>query len=162
MKTVYLGLGSNLGDREAYLRKALEKLGAAGIRVMRRSAVYETEPQDVRDQPWFLNMAVEAETTLFPLQLLERIQNIERALGRQRRTPKGPRTLDIDILFYGKTGIRSERLTVPHPALAQRRFVLEPLAEIAPDLLHPGTGRTVRELADAITGQQVRKSAIVL
>ena len=162
MKTAYLGLGSNLGDRKAYLRKALEKLEAAGIHVVRRSSVYETEPQDVPDQPWFLNMVVEAATALLPLPLLDRVQQIERALGRRRVTPKGPRTVDIDILLYGKSVIHSARLTVPHPRLTDRRFVLEPLAEIAPALVHPATGRTMRDLVVQVAGQQGRKSAITL
>jgi 2-amino-4-hydroxy-6-hydroxymethyldihydropteridine diphosphokinase len=162
LKTVYLGIGSNLGDRKAYLRKAIDRLEAAGIHVLRCSSVYETEPQDVRDQPWFLNVVVEAETALYPLQLLGRTQNIELALGRVRRRSKGPRTLDIDILLIGDARIRSERLTVPHPALTRRRFVLEPLAEIAPDLVDPGTGRTIRDLAKNVAGQQLHRSAIIL
>ena len=102
---MYLGLGSNVGDRESNLREALERLEAEQIRVLRRSSLYETEPQDLRDQPWFLNAVVEAETDLFPRQLLGCIQNIEREMGRQRGTPKGPRNIDIDILFYGRSVI---------------------------------------------------------
>jgi 2-amino-4-hydroxy-6-hydroxymethyldihydropteridine diphosphokinase len=166
LKTVYLGLGSNVGDREANLREALKRLEAEGIRVVRRSSLYETEPLDLRDQPWFLNAVVEVETDLFPRQLLACIQKIERQMGRRRLTPKGPRNIDIDILFYGRSVIDTPELETPHPSIAQRRFVLEPLAELAPDLRHPLTGKTAREmLADAAANaepQAVRRSGIIL
>ena len=145
-KIVYLSLGSNLGDRRANLQNAVTALNAAGIRVLRESPIYETEPVDYIDQPWFLNQVVEAETTLFPMQLLTRTARIERALGRVRSIPKGPRTLDIDILFYGNSIVHTRRLEIPHPRLAERRFVLIPLADLVPDLRHPTSHRTVREL----------------
>ncbi len=157
MKTVYLGLGSNVGDRESNLREALERLEAERIRVLRRSSLYETEPQDLRDQPWFLNAVVEAATDLFPRQLLGCTQNIEREMGRQRGTPKGPRNIDIDILFYGRTVIHTPELETPHPRIAQRRFVLEPLAEIAPELRHPVNGKTAREMLAALEAQGIRR-----
>ncbi len=157
MKTVYLSLGSNLGDRERNLREAIRMLGEAGVRALRVSSLYETEPVDVRDQPWFLNLVVEAETELFPKQLLARIRKIEFELGRKRVRPKGPRTADIDILLYGDSVIETGELTVPHPRLAERRFVLEPLAELAPELRHPVTRRTMRELLAGTAGQAVRK-----
>jgi 2-amino-4-hydroxy-6-hydroxymethyldihydropteridine diphosphokinase len=157
LKTVYLGLGSNIGDREANLREALENLEATGIRVVRRSSVYETQPQDVRDQPWFLNAVAEVETDLFPLQLLARIQNIERQMGRRRLTPKGPRNIDIDILFYGRSVIQTPELETPHPRIAQRRFVLEPLSEIAPELRHPLSGKTAREMLATLEPQGIRR-----
>ncbi len=145
MKTAYLSLGSNLGDREALLNEAIQRLEAAGVRIVRRSTIHETEPQDFKDQPKFLNMAVEAETDLTPLALLAAIQKIEAEMGRQRTIPKGPRTIDIDILFYANQVIASADLEIPHPRLAQRSFVLNPLSEIAPDLRHPVTGKSVRE-----------------
>jgi 2-amino-4-hydroxy-6-hydroxymethyldihydropteridine diphosphokinase len=146
LKLVYLSLGSNIGDRAAHLQAAVERLTAAGIRVLRASPLYETEPVDYTNQAWFLNQAVEAETVLFPRQLLTRIQKIERDLGRIRTIPKGPRTLDIDILFYGSAVIHTTTLDIPHPRLADRRFVLAPLADLVPDLRHPETGRSVRQM----------------
>ncbi len=157
MKTVYLALGSNLGDRAENLRAAIDALAKAGVAVRRASSVYETEPLDVLDQPMFLNMVVEAETALMPRQLLSRTARIEREMGRKRIVAKGPRTIDIDILFYGASVINAPDLIVPHPRLAERRFVLEPLAEIAPDLRHPVTRRTAREMLTAVASQKVRK-----
>ena len=157
MKTAFLGLGSNLGDREANLREAVQRLEAAEIRVLHRSSLYETAPQDLIDQPWFLNAVVEVESSLFPLQLLARIRQIERDMGRRRVTPKGPRNIDIDVLFYGRTVIATAELEVPPPRMAQRRFVLEPLAEIAPDLRHPLTGKTANEMMSALEPQGVRR-----
>jgi 2-amino-4-hydroxy-6-hydroxymethyldihydropteridine diphosphokinase len=157
VKTVYLSLGSNLGDREGNLAAAITLLEASGVSVTRASSIYETEPREVRDQPWFLNLAVETRTQLLPLQLLARILRIEQQLGRRRLRPKGPRTIDIDILLYGSSVIDTERLTVPHPRLAERRFVLEPLAEIAPGLRHPVTRRTVQEMLAAVRDQPLRK-----
>jgi 2-amino-4-hydroxy-6-hydroxymethyldihydropteridine diphosphokinase len=166
LKSVYLGLGSNIGDREANLREALERLEAAGIRAARRSSLYETEPLELRDQPWFLNAVVEVETDLFPLQLLGCIQNIEREMGRQRVTPKGPRNIDIDILFYGRSVIDTAELHIPHPSIAQRRFVLEPLSEIAPELRHPLNGKAAREMLAAAKAdadpQAIRRLNITL
>ncbi len=156
MKIAYLSLGSNIGDREARLREAIQLLEAAGVRVLRRSAIYETEPQDRRDQPWFFNMALEVETDLFPMQLLARTQKIERDMGRQRVVAKGPRTIDIDILFYGSSVIKTGQLEIPHPRLMERRFVLEPLAELVPDLRHPVANKTISELLPATKAQIVR------
>ena len=157
MKTVYLSLGSNLDDREGNLRRALEKLASAEVRVVRVSSIYETEPQDVRQQPWFLNLVAEVETTLFPMQLLNRIRKIEKELGRKRIVAKGPRTIDIDIVLFGNFVIDTPQLGVPHPRMQDRRFVLEPLAELAPDLRHPVTRRSVREMLAGTVGQAVRK-----
>jgi len=157
LKTAYLSLGSNLGDREARLLEAIQRMEAAGIRILRRSSIYETEPRDLRDQPWFLNMVVEAETGLLPLQLLAQTQRVEREMGRKREVPKGPRAIDIDILLFGNSTIETKELQIPHSRLAERRFVLEPLAELAPDLRHPVTNSTVRELLEATKSQLVRK-----
>lgn len=156
MKRIYLSLGSNIGEREAHLRGAIEQLEAPDLRVLRVSRTYETEPVDYVDQRQFLNLVVEAETSLFPLQLLSRVNKIEHALGRVRSVAKGPRTLDIDILFYGKSVIHSATLEVPHPRLAERRFVLVPLAELAPELRHPVTRQSVSEMLDAAPAQGVR------
>ena len=157
MKTVYLSLGSNIGDREGHLRKAIEQLNAGGVRVLRVSPVYETEPVDVTGQGWFLNLVVEAGTDLFPVQLLARTMWIEREMGRVRTTPKGPRTIDIDILLYGSSRVKTAELEIPHPRMAERRFVLAPLADLAPDLRHPTTGKSVREMLDAVSDQAARR-----
>jgi len=159
MKTVYLSLGSNLGNREENLDQAIALLAAPGLAILRRSHIYETEAQQVRDQPWFLNLIVEAETDLFPKQLLARIHKIEQQLGRKRTRPMGPRTIDIDIILYGHSVIDTAELIVPHARMAERRFVLEPLAELAPDLRHPVTRRTVREMLAAVAAQPVIKRA---
>jgi len=156
LKQAFLSLGSNVGHREAQLLTALERLEAAGIHVLRRSSIYETEPQDFHDQPWFLNLVVEAETELFPRQLLSRIGKIERELGRIRIMAKGPRTIDIDILLFGDFVIGTRELEVPHPRMSERRFVLEPLAELAPDLRHPVNGKTVSEMLSETQAQAVK------
>jgi 2-amino-4-hydroxy-6-hydroxymethyldihydropteridine diphosphokinase len=137
----------------------MQRLEAAGVRILRRSSVYETEPQDRSDQPWFLNMVIEVETDLPPLELLAQTQKIEKEIGRQRGLSKGPRTLDIDILLYESSVLATKELEIPHPRLAQRRFVLEPLAELAPDLRHPVTNIPIRELLALTLGQIVRKLA---
>ncbi|MGI8742688.1 MAG: 2-amino-4-hydroxy-6-hydroxymethyldihydropteridine diphosphokinase [Bryobacteraceae bacterium] len=157
MKTAYLSIGSNAGGRQQNLNRAIELLEVAGVRVVRRSSVYETEPQDVRSQPWFLNAVIEVETNLFPLQLLSRIHKIERELGRKRLVPKGPRTIDIDILLYGESIVNTADLQIPHPCFSDRRFVLEPLHELAPELRHPVTRRTVKDMLAGTTGQVVRR-----
>ena len=158
MKIVYLSLGSNLGAREEMLQSALDRLHAPDLRILRVSSVYETEPVDLKEQRHFLNLAAEAETDLFPLLLLARTQKVELQLGRKRAgPPKGPRTIDIDILLYGRFTIQSARLEVPHPRMHERRFVLAPMLELAPDLRHPTLGRTVRELLASLEGQKIRK-----
>lgn len=157
LNRAFLSLGSNTGDREAQLEEAIRRLEAAGIHTLRRSSIYETEPQDLPDQPWFLNMVAEVETEFFPRLLLARVQAIELGMGRKRDVPKGPRPIDIDILLFGEFVINTRELQVPHPRLSDRRFVLEPLAELAPDLLHPVNGKTVREMLSQTQSQIVRR-----
>jgi 2-amino-4-hydroxy-6-hydroxymethyldihydropteridine diphosphokinase len=158
VKTVYLSLGSNLGEREQKLQAALDRLTASGIIVKRVSSVYETEPVDFKEQPYFLNLVAEAETSLFPMMLLSKIQKIELELGRRRAgPPKGPRTIDIDILLYGGFRIQSARLAIPHPRMHERRFVLAPMTELAPSLRHPSLRMTMRELLANLEGQKARK-----
>ncbi len=157
MKTIYLGLGSNMGDREANLRAAAEALSSAGISVLRGSPIYETEPVDSLDQRWFLNQAREADTALFPMQLVARIGKIERALGRVRAIPKGPRVIDIDILLYGNAVVNTPALAVPHASMAERRFVLAPLADLVPELRHPVLRKTIKELLETAPQAAVRR-----
>jgi len=158
VKTVYLALGSNIGDREGNLRAAILSLSAAGIAVLRESPIYETEPVGYANQGWFLNMVVEAGTALFPMQLLTRIGKIERALGRVRTVPNGPRTIDIDVLLYANAVVRTPRLEIPHPRMQERRFVLAPLADLVPALRHPVLRQSIRQLLDAAPAQNIRRS----
>jgi|SRR5689334_4627592 2-amino-4-hydroxy-6-hydroxymethyldihydropteridine diphosphokinase len=158
-KVVYLSLGSNLGDRDANLRNAIERLRGVGNPIA-ISSFYETEPIDVVLQPWFLNCAVKLDTEKMPRQLITAILSLEQDMGRQRKQQKAPRTIDIDILLFGSSIIDIPSLTIPHPRMHERRFVLEPLAEIAPDARHPVFKRTIRELREALpAGQTVKKFA---
>ena len=156
-KIVYLGLGSNVGEREQNLQAAVDRLHSGELRITRLSSVYETEPQGLRNQRWFLNLVAEAETDLFPRQMLGRIIKIERELGRRRVIANGPRTIDIDILFFGNAVVETGELTIPHPRFAERRFVLAPMVELAPDLRDPVSRRTTRELLAATADQAVRQ-----
>jgi 2-amino-4-hydroxy-6-hydroxymethyldihydropteridine diphosphokinase len=146
----YVGLGSNLGDREGTIRRALDELAAdPGVRVVAVSALIDTEPVGPVEQPRFLNGVAELETTLTARDLLSLLLDVERRFGRRREgvPPQGPRTLDLDLLVYGETEITEPGLDVPHPRLHERRFVLEPLAEVAPGLEVPGKGRVESLLA---------------
>ena len=158
-RTAYLSLGSNVGDREAHLRDALARLQALGT-LLAVSSVYETEPVEFTDQPWFLNCAAAMETELTPQQLMTALLRVELEMGRRRLEKKGPRTIDIDILLFDDLVVESPELTLPHPALHQRRFVLEPLTEIASDAKHPVLHKTIQELLRALPeGQEVRKTS---
>jgi len=160
MPNVYLSFGSNVGDREANLRAAIDALPLVSVRVKQLSSIYETEPVDYLDQPWFLNCVVEAETELAPHALLEALRSIESQLGSQKQFAKGPRKIDLDILLYGSETIDTPDLQIPHPRMHLRRFVLTPLAEIAPDLKHSAWPGTTADLLQSVADPgQVRRGA---
>jgi 2-amino-4-hydroxy-6-hydroxymethyldihydropteridine diphosphokinase len=157
--TYYLSLGSNLGDRGRNLRLASEALRSAGVKIMAESSVYETEPVDLMGQPWFYNQVLKVSSELEPEALLKLLKTVEAALGRVPGVPKGPRTIDIDILLAGGLIHRSEALVIPHPALELRNFVLVPLCEIAPAVIHPVSGKTIRALlAESKDGSKVARA----
>jgi 2-amino-4-hydroxy-6-hydroxymethyldihydropteridine diphosphokinase len=153
----YLSLGSNLGDRAANLRTAISELKAVG-ETRAVSGFYETQPVELPNQPWFLNCVIAIETDKPARDLLKLIMGIEAAMGRLRMSSKGSRNIDIDIVLFGDRVIDEPGLTIPHPGMPQRRFVLQPLVEIAPGAYHPKLGKTAKELLDALpSGQVVRR-----
>jgi 2-amino-4-hydroxy-6-hydroxymethyldihydropteridine diphosphokinase len=155
---VYLSLGSNVGDREKNLRAAITALAAAGLRVTSISSFYETEPVDLREQPWFLNCVVEGETKVPALELLRALHGIETQMGSKKLLAKGPRLIDLDILLYGDETIDTPELQVPHPRVHLRKFVLVPLVEIAPNLKHASWNGTAADLlADTVDSSVVRR-----
>lgn len=156
-QVAYLSLGSNIGDREGNLREAITRVETLG-RVLSVSSFFETEPVEFTDQPWFLNCAVALETDLPAQRLMETALQVEREMGRERMQKKGPRAIDIDILLFDDVAIDTPELTIPHPAMDVRRFVLEPLAEISPEVRHPVLKKTIRELLEELPpGQAVKK-----
>ena len=146
MPAVYIALGSNIGDRERNIRDAIRRVSESGIRVLKVSSLYETEPVDYLDQPWFLNAVLEAQTTLIPEQLLATLRQIESQMGSKKPFAKGPRLIDLDILLYDDATIDTPELQIPHPRMLQRNFVLAPLAEIAPELRHPSWSANAAQL----------------
>jgi len=146
---VYLALGTNIGDRPANLRAAIKALSSE-IKVVTESKIYETPPWGYENQPAFLNMAVKCETVLEPESLLKRLKQLEVQLGREQSFHWGPRLIDIDILFYDDLILKSEPLSIPHPRLHERGFVLAPLADIAPDFVHPVLKKTIKELLTGV------------
>ncbi|HKM81814.1 MAG TPA: 2-amino-4-hydroxy-6-hydroxymethyldihydropteridine diphosphokinase [Candidatus Acidoferrum sp.] len=155
MTTVYIALGTNVGDREHNLREAIRQLAEAGIRILKISSIYETEPVDYLEQAWFLNAVLEAQTNLPALDLLHKLRAIESAMGSKKAFAKGPRLIDLDILLYGNDAIATPELQVPHPRMLERRFVLVPLAEIAPNLRHPSWPAKAQQLLATIKDPSV-------
>jgi 2-amino-4-hydroxy-6-hydroxymethyldihydropteridine diphosphokinase len=155
MIVVYLSLGSNVGNRTGNLRAAISALPGAEVRVRRVSKIYETEPVDYVEQDWFLNCVVEAETDLPPVDLLRQLRAVETRMGSRKAFAKGPRLLDVDILLYGGAVIDEAELKVPHPRMAERRFVLVPLVEIAPEVRHPVSGKTAAQMLESTPDRSV-------
>lgn len=158
MASYFLALGSNIGDRETNFRSALDALAARGVSVTRSASVYSTEPKEMLEQPWFLNTVIEVETALAPADLMRVCLEIEAECGRQRKEPNGPRTLDIDIILSEDHVVGLESVAIPHPRYAERRFVVEPLAELAPDVIDPVRRQSVREILNGLVDEsEVRR-----
>jgi len=157
MITVYIALGTNVGEREANLLQALRLLPESGVHIRRVSNIYETEPVDYLDQEWFLNMVLEAQTELDALDLLGALRVIETRMGSKKAFVKGPRKIDLDLLLYGNETIDTPELQVPHPRMLERKFVLIPLAEIAPNLRHPNWKSGVAHILAAIPDRSAVK-----
>ncbi|KAF0133604.1 MAG: 2-amino-4-hydroxy-6-hydroxymethyldihydropteridine pyrophosphokinase [Candidatus Saganbacteria bacterium] len=158
LQNVYLGLGSNVGDREEYIEQAVFLLGKIKeIEVIKRSSNQESEAEGVKDQPSFINAALQIKTELSPHKLLEEIHTIESALGREREIEWGPRTIDIDILLYGNKVISEDDIQIPHPSMHERLFVLKPLKEIAPNLMHPVLEKNIEDLYEERKNEAVEK-----
>jgi len=150
MSTVYLGIGSNLGDRVDNCKRAIELLKEEGIIIQKESSIYETEPWGVKEQPIFMNMVIEAETVMEPFDLLRVLKNIEKKMGRKETFHWGPRIIDLDILLYDNMVINNEKLNIPHKNMHERYFVLKPLSEIAGDIRHPVLQLNIKELLQRI------------
>ena len=155
IQRVYISAGSNLGNRKANLEYALQSLTKRGVVPTEMSSYFETEPVGFFEQPWFLNIAIKLETRLAPYELLDLCQEVENSYGRVRNLTKGPRTLDLDILLYDDIVVNQLRLVIPHPRMSERKFVLVPLAQIAPEVLHPVLKKTIRSLLEACSDPSV-------
>lgn len=159
MNMVYIALGTNLGDRLANLRDAINAL-APDVRVLRESTIYETPPWGYVSQPSFLNMVIEAETSLRPRALLDYLKKREEELGRVKNFRYGPRQIDLDILFYDNLVFEDERLEIPHPRLHERAFVLVPLSDLVPDLVHPVLGKDIKSLLSILDRDEIRPFSV--
>lgn len=148
MNTIYLVLGSNVGNRADNIQEAIEELKNCGLTILKESSLYNTAPWGYIEQSDFLNMALECSTNLCPYSLLKEIKDIEKKMGRKETIRYGPRIIDIDIIFYNNLIVKSEQLTIPHPLMHKREFVLKPLCEIAPDFIHPELKLSVKQLLD--------------